>query len=244
MAADRNVQEGVPSADRFIKHMTYGDFAWANLQQPRRRRDERRGRPRASFVQGDPVPWMEPGDEAWAWKVRRSLPHPFDHPYLTFVLPPKPHRGPWALDDFLQPIMLEVRNTPVSMWAKMTYADRTGLRIADTVPAFPPKLERVFTVETPAGHCEPDDVAVAIESQSIISGQTDIGVHITVKRLSRDDYDFGGNVRTIFDGLSTLLGGDVTRPADRRIRDLRMVRDSHHGDITEVRVWQIPEERR
>jgi hypothetical protein len=223
--------------------MTYGDFAWDSLKRPKRQRD-RRSRPRAVLVEGDPVPWMEPGEDMWAWKVRRSLPHPFDRPYLTFILPTVRRRGSWGLDDYLQPIMYEMKSTPISLWAKLTEGERAGIRIADAAPAFPPKFERTISIESPAGYCEAADVESALESELPIGGQSDIGLHITLKRLSRDDYDFGGNVRTIFDGLSTLLGGDLTRPADKRIRDLRVVRDTHCGDVIELRLWQILDDRR
>ena len=73
----------------------------------------------------------------------------------------------------------------------------------------------------------------------LILGSADVGVHITLLRLTRGDFDYSGNVRVIFDGVSTLLGGDLDRPADSRIRDLRIVRDAHATQSTEVRIWQI-----
>jgi hypothetical protein len=79
----------------------------------------------------------------------------------------------------------------------------------------------------------------AVNSAKLILGSADVGVHITLRRLTRGDFDYSGNVRVIFDGLSILLGGSLTRQADSRIRDLRVVRDAHAFESTEVRIWQI-----
>ena len=220
--------------------MTYGDFAWNDLLRPDRRRDRRPERPRARLVEGDPVPWMEPGEDNWAWRLRKGLPHPLNRPYFTFTLR-HGHRARWAIDDFMQPVIQEMRTTPVSLWAKMAEGERPGLRIADAAPAFPPKFERMLAINSPAGECEPDAVAALIDKQTEISGQNHVGVHITLRRLSRDDFDFGGNIRVIFDGLTILLGGGLGRPADSRIRDLRVVRDTQATDTTEIRIWQILE---
>lgn len=185
---------------------------------------------------------MEPGEDAWAWQIRKTLPQPLNRPYFTFTIREGAGRTRWAIDDFMHPVMLEMRATPVSLWAKLTEGDRPGLRIADTAPAFPPRFERLLVIDSPAGYCEAEAVAAVVEKQNVIAGQSHIGVHITLRRLSRNDFDFGGNVRVIFDGLNALLGGNLARPADKRIRDLRVVRDSQAADTTEIRLWQIDEE--
>ena len=221
--------------------MTYGDFAWNHLLGKERRKDRISDRPRAVFVEGEPEPWMEAGEDAWAWQVQRALPHPLNRPYFTFTISEGTLRR-HALDDFIQPVITQMKNEPVSLWAKLQEGARPGLRIADTPPAFPPKFERTLLISCPEGQLDADAVSSMVEKQAVISGSAPIGVHIALSKLYRSDFDFGGNVRVVFDGLSTLLGGDLARPADRRIRDLRVVRDTQTPGVTEVRLWQIPDE--
>jgi hypothetical protein len=191
------------------------------------------------MIAGDPVPWMGAGEDTWAYKVSRALPSPFDRPSFTFVLPRQPNGRRRALDDYLQPIM-DVKKTPhVSLCARLTEGDNTGLLLDHAPPGFPPRIERLLVIDSPDGQCEPEAVTEAVASTKLILGSADIGVHMTLLRLTRGDFDYSGNVRVIFDGLSTLFGGSLERPADNRIRDLRMVRDAHATQSTEVRIWQI-----
>ena len=92
--------------------MTWGEFSWADLH-PDRRRDRHAKRPRAVMVPGEPVPWMESGEDSWALKVGRALPTPLDRPFFTFVLPEHQDARRRALDDYMQPIM-DVRRRPTS----------------------------------------------------------------------------------------------------------------------------------
>jgi hypothetical protein len=219
--------------------MTYGDFAWNDLLRPQRRRDQVADRPRPRLVEGRPVPWMGAGEDAWVWQVQQATKGPLNRPNLTFILDQLHSRGRRALDDYLQPIVSSNRVPPVALWARLTEGERTGLRIADSSPPFPPRIERNFEIVSPAGNCEPAAVAEAVKEQRVIPGQTDIGVHLTLRRITRDDFDYGGNVRVIFDGLNELLGGSMSRPADTRICDLRLTVDRHNDLTTEVRVWQL-----
>ncbi len=223
--------------------MTYGDFAWNDLLRPQRRRDQVADRPRPRLVEGAPVPWMGAGEDAWVWEVQHASKGPLNRPNLTFILPQLHVRGRRALDDYLQPIVSANRIAPVTLWARLTEGERTGLRIADSSPPFPPKIERNFEIASPAGICEPAALTEAVKEQRVIGGQTDVGIHLTLRRLTRDDFDYGGNIRVIFDGLNELLGGSMSRPADTRICDLRVTMDRHNDLTTEVRVWQ-PDDRR
>ena len=179
------------------------------------------------------------GEDKWAYKVGRALPSPLDRPFFTFILPRQPSGRRRALDDYVQPIMDVKKTTHVSLCARLEEGDNTGLRIEEAPPAFPPRIERILAIDTPDGYCEPPAVTEAVAGSHLILGSADIGVHITLPRLTRGDFDYSGNVRVIFDGLSTLLGGTLERPADSRIRDLRIVRDAHATQSTEVRIWQI-----
>lgn len=191
------------------------------------------------MVSGEPVPWMGFGEDSWALKIGRALPSPCDRPFFTFVLPEHPNGRRRALDDYMQSVMDVKKTTHVSLWVRATEGTNTGLQIAEASPAFSPKIERLLVIESRDGHCEPAAVTEAVNGTKLILGSGDVGVHITLLRLTRGDFDYSGNVRVIFDGLSTLFGGDLTRPADDQIRDLRIVRDAHATQSTEVRIWQI-----
>ena len=218
--------------------MTWAD-TWGNLKATERRRDQVRDRPRPIVVSEEPVPWMEPGEDLWAWKVRKALPRPLNRPYFKFVVSEPRRRR--ALDDYIQSVYAEMSNQPLSLWAKIQDGERGSLTISDTSPAFPPKFERLFAVELNRGTCEPEAVDAAIAAQELVLGSGPVGVHVTLPALRRDDFEFGGNVRALFDGLSTLLGGDLNRQADGRIEDLRVVRDKEFVGRCEVRLWAIHE---
>ena len=218
--------------------MTYGDFAWNDLLGADRRRTRRPERPRARFVDGEPVPWMGAGEGAWTWHVRKELPQPLNRPYFAFTpdAPRSPRRR--GLDDYLKPVLGEMKNDPLSLWATLVEGDRPGLRIADTPPGFPPIIDRVLEVPYSAGGLDPRTLADAVSAQPRLLGRGPVGVHLTLRRILRTDVEYGGAIRVVFDGLSVLLGGDLQSPADTRIWDLRVVRDSR-AEAVEIRLWDI-----
>lgn len=220
--------------------MTYGDFAWNDLLgNDRRRVSRRKERPRARFVEGEPVAWMGAGEGAWLWHVSRELPKPLNRPYLAFTLSNARSAGRRGLDDFLKPILDEMKNDPVSLWATLAQGDRPGLRISDTGPAFPPIIDRVLEVPfNAAGSIDPKTLSDAVNAVPRLLGRGPVGVHVTLRSLTRRDAEYGGIIRVVFDGLSILLGGDLQSPADTRIWDLRVVRDSR-AEVAEIRLWDF-----
>lgn len=219
--------------------MTYGDFAWNDLLGDKRRRSRRVERPRARFVEGEPVPWMGPREGAWIWHVTRELPKTINRPYLAFTLASLRTPRRRGLDDYLKPVLDEVRNDPVSLWATLLEGERPGLRISETAPGFPPVIDRLLEVPlTAAGKIDPRTLAEAVSSFPRLLGRNPVGVHLTVRGILRSDTAYAGTIRIVFDGLSTLLGGTLDSPADTRISDLRVVRDSR-ADVAEIRLWEI-----
>lgn len=219
--------------------MTYGDFAWNDLLGEKRRRTRRDDRPHARFVQGEPVPWMGHREGAWVWHVTREMPKTLNRPYFAFTLSSLRSPRRRGLDDFLKPVLDEIRNDPVSLWATLSEGERVGLRIAETSPGFPPVIDRLVEVPlTAGGRIDPRTLAEAVKAHPRLLGRNPVGVHLTVRGLRRTDAAYGGTIRIVFDGLSTLLGGSLESPADTRICDLRVVRDSR-ADVAEMRVWEI-----
>lgn len=115
---------------------------------------------------------MGPRRGAWTWLVRRELPKPLNRPYFAFT--PSALRAPRrrGLDDYLKPVLDEMRNDPVSLWATFAEGDRPGLRIADTAPGFPPVIDRVLDVPlTAAGAIDPRTLADAVSAPPRLLGR-------------------------------------------------------------------------
>ena len=181
---------------------------------------------------------MGAGEGAWMWHVARELPKPLNKPYFSFTVPNLRSPRRRGLDDYLRPILDEMKNDPISLWATLNDGERTGLRIADTGPGFPPIIDRVLEVPYSAGGLDPRTLSQAVSAQPRLLGRGPVGVHLTVRALTRRDCDYGGTIRVVFDALSILLGGDLEKPADTRIWDLRVVRDSR-SEVAEVRLWDF-----
>ena len=170
--------------------------------------------------------------------VGRELPHPMNRPYFSFTPERLRSNARRGLDDYVKPVIEMLKNHPVSLWATFVEGDRFGLRISETSPAFPPVIDRILTIDGPGGLVKQTAMLQAMAGQSPLVGHDPVGIHVTLPALKRTDFAHGGSIRVIFDGLSTLLGGDLSSPADTRIWDLRVVRDSR-AEAAEVRIWTI-----
>jgi hypothetical protein len=66
--------------------MTYGDFAWNDLLPRPATPTKQRERTVTPFVEGDPVPYMEFGEDDWVWRISRVIRHRHMRPRLQFIL--------------------------------------------------------------------------------------------------------------------------------------------------------------
>jgi hypothetical protein len=192
--------------------MTYGDFAWNDLlrkQTPQRRRRER---PRGLFVEGDPVPWMDFGEDDWVWRVSRVV---------------------------RRPVLDVVAEHPRSVWVQLTHGDRPGVKVGDVAPPFPPKIERVVEVPFTSGRDDLVEIRQALAKTPPLRGSGDVGLQLGFGRVPLGNFDYGGPVRVMFDALSKTLGGTEGRPGDLRITDLRVTREPGRIDGCEIRLWSI-----
>lgn len=220
--------------------MTYGDFAWSDVlrRTPTSRRLER---PRSLFVEGDPVAWMDPGESDWSWRVSRALRsvrEPIVKPHLRFTLGHGYRSRRASIDDYAKPVLEEVNRYPRSVWVEIRNGDRTGVKIGNVLPPFPPRIERV--IEVPFGSKDDaSEMREMLAGAPPLAGASDVGVHLAFGRVNIGNFEFGGPVRLIFDGLSAMLGGSESSPGDLRIKDLRVTRDPGRVDGCEIRLWTI-----
>ena len=216
--------------------MTYGDFAWNDLlRRPRERR--RPDPPRAVFVEGDPVAWMDLGEDDWVWTVSRAVRDTIPKPYLTFVLgPTRPVRRA-GIDDYAKPVLDVVSPHARSVWVKLTDGETAGVKIGNVAPPFPPRIDRSIEVPFSSDRDDVREMKEMLARTPPMAGASDVGVHLSFGRVNVGDFDFGGPVRVMFDALSPVLDGTQTNPGDLRIKDLRVTRDQGRIDGCEIRIW-------
>ena len=219
--------------------MTYGDFAWNDLLRQQEEPTRRRERSVTPYIEGDPVPYLEGGEDDWAWKVSRVIKHRLMRPRLEFIRDRnRPPRRAFGIDDYAQPVLAEIARQPNSIWITLEDGDRPGVKVRDVPPSFPPRIHRVATL--PFSQRAGTHITVeAAKKIDPLLGSGPIGVYLTFGRLDVGDLGFGGAVRAALDALSYPLGGDVDRPGKMRVRDLRVTRDAGVVDEVEVRLWTI-----
>ncbi len=219
--------------------MTYGDFAWNDLlgrdrDNPSRRPDRRTN----TFIEGEPVPWMDFGEDDWCWQISRVVRKPLLRPNLRFVVSRLARAGRrYSIDDYAKPVLDVVAQKPRSVWVRMAEGDRPGVTITDVAPPFPPRIDRVLEVPFRGQSDDAAQIKQALKKEPVIAGEQPLGIHLGIGRFEVGDFDYGGPVRVLFDGLSETLGGTLGSPGDLRIRELRVTREPGRIDGAEVRVW-------
>ena len=219
--------------------MTYGDFAWNDLLRQPETGSRRRERTVTPFVEGDPVPYLEYGEDDWAWRVSKVIRHRLMRPRLQIILDEaRPPRRAFGIDDYAQPVLAEITRQPNSLWVTVEHGKRAGVKVGDVAPSFPPKIERVGALP----FNQRDGAHHTIEEAKKIDpvfGSGPVGAYLSFGRVDIGNLGFGGAVRALLDALSHPLGGDVDRPGKLRIRDLRVTRDPGLVDEAEVRLWTM-----
>jgi hypothetical protein len=220
--------------------MTYGDFAWNDLLRPQAAPSgRRRERAITPYIEGDPIPYLEIGEDDWVWKITRVIKRNLQRPRLQIILDvARPPRRAFGIDDYAQPILDEIVRQPNSVWVSMHESDRPGVKISDVGPAFPPKIERVESLPFTLRDGMHGTVQAAKKINPLL-GSRPVGVYLSFGRVDIGNLGFGGAVRSVLDALSSPLGGDVDRPGKMRIRDLRVTRDPGLSDEVEVRLWTM-----
>ena len=220
--------------------MTYGDFAWKDVMDRSASASRRHERTTtAAFVQGEPVPFMDAGDEDWAWMVSRAFRRQLATPRLDFTVSSWSYAGHrFALDDLGKPVLESVAKNARSAWVTAHVGDRPGVRIADTAPPFPPRIDRVYEVGAFPTREGAQKLTAALSSAKALLGEAPVGAHINIGPSDPANFGFGA-ARLVLDALSKPLGGDLAHPGDLRIRDLRVVRGSSRAEGTEIRLWVI-----
>ena len=218
--------------------MTYGDFAWSSHLGRSAAKRRRSDRPRPVFVEGDPVPWMDFGEDDWVWRVSRAVRQAVPRPHLVFVVGARASSRS-SIDDWAKPVLDEISSHPRSVWVELREGDRPGVKINDVAPPFPPKIDRSVEVPFESGRDDLVEIRKALGTINPLRGSGDVGAHFGFGRVQLGDFDYGGPVRVMFDALSKTLGGTEGRPGDLRIRDLRVARDPGRVTGCEVRLWSI-----
>ena len=113
------------------------------------------------------------------------------------------------------------------------------MRIADTSPPFPPRIDRAIEVEILPTRDNAQKLAAQLATTPALLGDAPVGAHITIGPADPANFGFGGPPRIVLDALSATLGGDLSRPGDLRIHDLRIVRGPARSNTTEIRLWTI-----
>lgn len=220
--------------------MTYGDFAWNDLLRPGQGQDSRRREHHVTpYIEGDPVPYMEFGEDDWIWKITRTIRSKLMRPRLEFILDvDRPPRRAFGIDDYAAAVLKEISRQPNSVWVTVEFGNRPGVKVRDVPPSFPPRIDRVATLPfVPRDGMQP--TTQAARKIDLLIGSGPVGAYVSFGRMDIGNLGFGGAVRSVLDSLSYPLGGDVDRPGKLRIKDLRVTRDPGLVDEIEVRLWKM-----
>lgn len=221
--------------------MTKGDFTWQSIEQTRTRSRKRERRDRVGgFVAGDPVPYMDSGEDYWSWTIKRAIGIRLAKPHLEFVIDSYERYGHrFGLHDLAKPVLDAVGGEVRAAWVAETDGPENGVRIGDVAAPFPPRVAIEVILEASATRAEAGALREELEAAKLRIGSGPIGVHLTFGRnVVVGDFGFGGPVRILLDAMSAGLGGDE-RSSDLPIRDLRVLRESRMRSGTELRIWPI-----
>lgn len=214
--------------------MTYGDFAWKDVMDrsagDKRRTPRRRSKLR---VAGEPAIYMDRDEFEWSWRVSRVVKTPLSRPQLDFVVSSFDRYGHrFGLDELAKPVLdAVVKRPPQSIWVRAEIGEDPGVRIAESVPPFPPHIDRSFEVEHLATRDSADAIKDELANVPTLVGGGFVGVYLSMGPLDVRDFGFGGPVRIMFDALAAPLG------KDDRIRDLRVVAGHRDQVSTEIKIW-------
>ena len=183
---------------------------------------------------------MDAGEGDWSWTVSKAIKNPVQRPRLDFVVSSWAYAGHrFALDDLAKPVIEAVSRNARSAWISATRGDRPGVRVADTSPPFPPRIDRTIELSVPPTRDNASALKAELSRQPVMRGELPVGVHIDVGSADPGNFGFGGAPRLVLDALSETLGGDLSNPGDLRIRDLRVVRGGARSTGTEIRIWVL-----
>lgn len=194
------------------------------------------------FVKGRPALLLTSGEKAWITTVNGAGVNGLSAPRLRFVVDSWLRGGNRFDLDNLVDLVLKVIGAQrlTSLWARVELGDEPGVEISyGPPPPDPSDATCVHIRAVPSRSDKANPPFAELDSVTALVGDEAIGCRIV---LGGDTagivFGFYGPIKPTIDGLWPALGGTAGRPADHRIRDLRIETDE---EITgaQVSLWPI-----
>lgn len=194
------------------------------------------------FVTGRPALLLTSGEKAWIETVGQFGVTDLSAPRLRFVVDAWLRGGNrFDLDNLVDPVLKVVgAGRLTSLWAVVELGSEPGVEISEGPPPPAPSTAmciRLSSVPTRSDKANP--AFAELEAVEALVGNEALGCRIA---LGADTagivFGFNGPVKPTIDGLWPLLGGTLGRPADHRIRDLRIELDPDLRGA-EVSLWPL-----
>jgi hypothetical protein len=195
------------------------------------------------FVQGEPAVLWGSNERGWREAVRAAGISGLKTVALEFVVSAWRRFGnTFDLDNLVDPVLdvVGARGELESVWATVAVGATPGVRITEAAPPQPPADAVTFVIARPPRKSVRALTALPELTEAIVLG-TDgpLGCHLALGPAAGPLlFGFEGPIKPTIDALWPVLGGVSTRPADHRIRDLRVRLDpSCVGAV--VSIWLL-----
>lgn len=199
---------------------------------------------RVEFVEGEPALLLPRGERAWRSLVADSGITGLSEIRLRFIVASWRRRGnTFDLDNLVDPVLAVVACAAAqrrSLWATVELGDRPGVGIFnEAAPGPPDGATSVHLQEPPTRSVRSRECLEELVDAVVLGTDEPCGCALVLGRDTAGvEFGFEGPIKPTIDALWPLIGGAAHRPADHRIRDLRVTFDSDALGIS-VALWLL-----
>lgn len=197
------------------------------------------------FIEGEPQTLLSTREKMWRAAVLNSHIQAGPELRLRFVVSAWKRRGhSFDLDNLVSPVLdvigCEVQSRK-SVWATVELGQPSGVEVTSASPPLPPADSLKFSFANPPLRsvrvAEPliELLGVQLLGEGDAPCACEIRVGGNTPGLA---FGFEGPIKPTIDALWPLLGGTHTRPADHRIRDLRVMQAPEISGV-QVALWLL-----
>ena len=193
------------------------------------------------FVPGEPALFLTAREKEWKALVAQHCPVRLTRPRLGFTVASFRRRGHvFDLDNLTKPVLDVVGGAVESVWATVAEGQVPGVSIGEGTPPPPPRVDfRVSIADPPRRSVRTDQPLPELADVVPVGVNEHLGMRLALHGAQKiGDFGFEGPVKPLIDALAPVLGGRPGRPADHRIKDLRVVQGAA-DDGADVVLWVL-----
>lgn len=196
-------------------------------------------------VEGEPALFFSKGEKEWRRAVAAVQATAMTAVALEFTVSSHKRRGhSFDIDNLCKPVLDELAWDPTSIWARVGVGPAPGLRIFESPPPpAPPVAIRVLVNTPPSRSLRTTGIPelAALAQVGLPDGSVGVELSFHAPDIRISDFGFEGPIKPLIDGMFIPLGGQSHRPADHRIKDLRIRRGAEpQGTGVTVAIWPLP----